>query len=52
MLALTRRNSNVTAIFVFLEKLVEVMREYFGQLEEVRREWELVTPPERLRDSA
>lgn len=36
VLALTRRNSNVTAVFVFLEKLVEVMREYFGQLEEVR----------------
>lgn len=35
VLALTRRNSNVTAVFVFLEKLVEVMREYFGQLEEV-----------------
>ena len=34
VLALTRRNSNVTAVFVFLEKLVEVMRDYFGQLEE------------------
>jgi hypothetical protein len=32
--ALTKRNSNVTAIFVFLERLVEIMREYFGQLEE------------------
>lgn len=34
VLALSRRNSNVTAVFVFLEKLVEVMTEYFGQLEE------------------
>ena len=34
LVALTKRNSNVTAIFVFLERLVEIMREYFGQLEE------------------
>ena len=34
LLALTKVNSNVTAIFVFLERLVEIMKEYFGTLEE------------------
>jgi len=34
IVALTKRNSNVTSIFVFLERLVEIMREYFGVLEE------------------
>lgn len=34
IVALTRKNSNVTSIFVFLERLVDIMREYFGQLEE------------------
>lgn len=34
IVALTRRNSNVTSMFVFLERLVDIMREYFGQLEE------------------
>ena len=34
LVALTKRNSNVTSIFVFLERLVEIMREYFGLLEE------------------
>jgi AP-1 complex subunit mu len=34
IVALTKRNSNVTSIFVFLERLVEIMREYFGTLEE------------------
>ena len=34
VLALTKVNSNVTAIFVFLERLVEIMKEYFGTLEE------------------
>jgi hypothetical protein len=34
LVALCRRNSNVTAVFVFLERLVEIMREYFGTLEE------------------
>lgn len=34
IVALTRRNSNVTSIFVFLERIVEIMREYFGELEE------------------
>ena len=34
IVALTRRNSNVTSVFVFLERLVEIMKEYFGTLEE------------------
>lgn len=34
IVALTRKNSNVTAILVFLERLVEIMKEYFGSLEE------------------
>ena len=34
IVALTRKNSNVMAILVFLERLVEIMREYFGSLEE------------------
>ena len=34
VLALTKVNSNVTAIFVFLERLVDIMKEYFGTLEE------------------
>lgn len=34
LVALTRKNSNVVMILVFLEKLVEIMKEYFGSLEE------------------
>jgi len=34
IVALTRRNSNVTSVFVFLERLTEILREYFGTLEE------------------
>jgi AP-1 complex subunit mu len=34
LVALTRKNSNVMVILVFLEKLVEIMNEYFGSLEE------------------
>lgn len=34
VLALTRRNSNVMAILVFLDKLVQVFTEYFLSLEE------------------
>ena len=34
IVALTRKNSNVLAILVFLERLVEIMRDYFGSLEE------------------
>lgn len=34
LVALTRKNSNVMVILVFLEKLVEIMKEYFGSLEE------------------
>jgi AP-1 complex subunit mu len=34
LLALTRKNSNVMVMLVFLEKLVEIMNEYFGSLEE------------------
>ena len=34
IMALTKTNSNVTAIFVFLEHLMSVMGEYFGTLEE------------------
>lgn len=34
IVALTRRNSNVTSMFVFLERLVDILREYFGTLEE------------------
>ena len=34
LVALTRKNSNVMVILVFLEKLVQIMNEYFGSLEE------------------
>jgi AP-1 complex subunit mu len=34
LVALTRKNSNVMVILVFLEKLIEIMNEYFGSLEE------------------
>lgn len=34
IVALTRKNSNVLAILVFLERLVEILRDYFGSLEE------------------
>jgi AP-1 complex subunit mu len=34
IVALTRKNSNVLTILVFLERLVEIMKEYFGSLEE------------------
>lgn len=35
LVALTRRNANVTSVFVFLERLIEILKEYFGTLEEV-----------------
>jgi AP-1 complex subunit mu len=34
IVALTRRNTNVTSLFVFLERLVGILVEYFGTLEE------------------
>ena len=34
MLALSKLNSNVATVFVFLHKLVEVFTEYFKELEE------------------
>jgi len=34
LLAVTKRNSNVTMILTFMVQLVEVMKEYFGELEE------------------
>ena len=34
LVALTQRNTNVTALLVFLERLVEIMKEYFEVLEE------------------
>jgi len=34
LMSVTKRNSNVTLMFVFLYKLVEVFKEYFGELEE------------------
>ena len=32
-----RPRSNVTSVFVFLERLVEILKEYFGTLEEEAR---------------
>ncbi len=34
VLALTKRNSNVMTILLFLHKIISVFTEYFGQLEE------------------
>lgn len=34
MIALSRKNSNATTIFVCLHKIVEVFTEYFKELEE------------------
>lgn len=34
IVALTRQNSNVACLLVFLDKLLEILREYFGTLEE------------------
>lgn len=34
LLAITKRNSNAMMMLFFLQKLVEVMKEYFGELEE------------------
>lgn len=33
-MAVTKRNSNITLILVFLNKLVNVFKDYFGELEE------------------
>lgn len=34
LLAVTRKNSNITMVLYFLHKLTEVMRDYFGEVEE------------------
>ena len=34
LLAVTKKNANVTVMILFLYKLIEVFKDYFGELEE------------------